>query len=96
MIEWTTVSTIVSLLIAGFAFYFARKKETHDSAAQDMEVIVELRTMRRDLGELKTDIQAMRTEWRDDHDKIVSMQRDIAAMWKHIDKINGANLPLDK
>lgn len=83
---------IASFLIAAMAFYFARKKDTHDASAQDMEVIVELRTVRRDIGELKGDVQAMRTEWREDHDKIVSMERDIKAMWRHIDKMKETDL----
>lgn len=89
MFDIGMVQGILSLIIAIAAFYFARKKDTHDTASQSMEVIVELRTVRRDISELKTDVQAMRTEWREDHDKIVSMERDIKAMWKHIDKING-------
>lgn len=89
MFDISMVQGLLSLIIAIAAFYFARKKDTHDTASQGMEVIVELRTVRRDISELKTDIQAMRTEWREDHDKIVSMERDIKAMWKHIDKING-------
>ena len=89
MFDIGTVQGILSLIIAIAAFYFARKKDTHDTASQSMEVIVELRTVRRDIGELKTDVQAMRTEWREDHDKIVSMERDIKAMWKNIDKMNG-------
>lgn len=89
MFDLGMVQGILSLIIAIAAFYFARKKDTHDTASQSMEVIVELRTVRRDISELKTDIQAMRTEWREDHDKIVSMERDIKAMWRHIDKMNG-------
>lgn len=81
------VVAIASFFIAAAAFYFARKKDTSDASAQSMEVIVELRTVRRDIGELKGDVQAMRTEWREDHDKIVSMERDIKAMWRHIDKM---------
>lgn len=89
MFDLGMVQGILSLIIAIAAFYFARKKDTHDTASQSMEVIVELRTVRRDISELKTDVQAMRTEWREDHDKIVSMERDIKAMWRHIDKMNG-------
>lgn len=86
------IQGVLSILIAAAAFYFARKKETHDSSAQTTEVIVELRTVRRDIGELKGDVQAMRSEWREDHDKIVSMERDIKAMWRNIDKMKGAGL----
>lgn len=83
------LTSILSFLIAAGAFYFARKKDTHDTSAQATEVIVELRTVRRDIGELKGDVQAMRVEWREDHDKIVSMERDIKAMWRNIDKMKG-------
>jgi len=95
MFDLGMVQGILSLIIAIAAFYFARKKDTHDTASQSMEVIVELRTVRRDISELKTDVQAMRTEWREDHDKIVSMERDIKAMWRHIDKMNGVKVKSD-
>ena len=85
--DWHTIQGIASLLIAAAAFYFARKNDTHDDAAQSTELIVEVRTLRRDIAELNGDIKAMRTEWRDDHDKIVSMERDLKAVWRHIDRL---------
>ena len=88
-LDWATIQGILTLLIAGAAFYFARKKDTYDAGAQVTTVIVELQTVRRDISEMKTDVAAMRQEWRDDHDKLVGMERDIKAMWKHIDKFNG-------
>lgn len=91
MIDWGIAQGVLSLLIAAAAFYYARKKDTHDTSAQTTEVIVELRTVRRDIGEMKSDIQAMRQEWREDHDKLVGMERDIKAIWKNIDKINGGD-----
>ena len=86
--EWAMIQGIISLIIAVAAFYYARKKDTHEASAQVTEMIVNLRTMTRDIGDLKTDVQAMRQEWRDDHDKLVGMERDIRAIWKHIDRIN--------
>lgn len=91
MIDWGIAQGVLSLLIAAAAFYYARKKDTHDTSAKATEVIVELRTVRRDIGEMKSDIQAMRQEWREDHDKLVGMERDIKAIWKNIDKIKGGD-----
>lgn len=89
--EWsTTLSAIQSLISFGIAiaaFYYARKKDTHDSSAQTMEVIVELRTLRRDVGELKGDVQAMRNEWKADHDMLLGVSREVGAMWKIIDRL---------
>lgn len=89
MIDWSMVQGMISLIVAVAAFYFARKKDTHESSAQVTTVIVELQTVRRDIGEMKAEVQAMRMEWRDDHDKLVGMERDIKAIWKQVDKING-------
>lgn len=88
-VDLTIILGLSTALFGVLTFYFARKKDTHESAAQVTTVIVELQTVRRDIGEMKADVQAMRNEWRQDHDKIVSMERDLKAMWKHIDKING-------
>ena len=89
MIDWSMVQGMISLIVAVAAFYFARKKDTHESSAQVTTVIVELQTVRRDISEMKAEVQAMRMEWRDDHDKLVGMERDIKAIWKQVDKING-------
>lgn len=87
--DWSMVQGVISLAIAIAAFYYARKKDTHEDSTRAADVIAEIRTMRRDIGEMKDDMRAMRKEWREDHDKIVSMERDVTAIWKHIDKING-------
>lgn len=89
--DWTTtlpaIQSLVSFGIAIAAFYYARKKDTHETSAQTTEVIVNLRTMTRDIGELKSDVQSMRTEWKNDHDILIGVSRELAAMWKIVDKL---------
>lgn len=82
------VLAVSTSVFAALTFFFARKKDNHEAASQATTVIVELQTVRRDISEMKSDVQAMRAEWRQDHDKIVGMERDVKAMWKHIDKLN--------
>lgn len=92
-VDITILLGCTTVLFAVLTFYFSRKDKTHDSAremaSQATTVIVELQTVRRDISEMKADIQAMRIEWREDHDKLVGMERDIKAIWKQVDKING-------
>ena len=83
----STVLPILSIGVAIMAFYFARKKETQEDTQQSTEVIVELRGMRGDMSELKSDFKAMRNEMQRDHDDIVGMKRDFATMWKRIDEL---------
>lgn len=90
--DMTTVQAIISLIsvtIAVSAFYFARKKDAQDVSSQSTEMIIELRTMRRDISELKGDVSAMRTEWKEDHDLLTGLAREMGAMWKIIDRLNG-------
>lgn len=86
-IEVSYAIAIINAVLAIAVFYFARKKETQEGSAQSTEVLLELRTVRRDLGELKSDVQSMRQEWRDDHDTLIGIAREQKAMWKIIDNM---------
>lgn len=80
---------ISNLALAIAVFYFARKKDTIENSTQAAEVIVEMRNVRRDIGEIKGNIEAMRQEWRADHDTLTGIAREQKAMWKIIDSLKG-------
>lgn len=95
-IEVTYIISIINALLAVAVFYFARKKDTHEESFRSGELISELKTVRRDISEMKMDVQAMRKEWRDDHDALQGLIREMGAVWKIIDKLkegeqNGKN-----
>lgn len=90
------ISGLLTLSIAIAAFYYARKKDNHESTSQVTTLIVELQTVRRDISEMKSEFQGMRMEWRQDHDKLVGMERDIKAIWRHVDRINEKQQDTDK
>ena len=85
--ELSILLPIISAGIAGMAFYYARKKDTKEDASQSTEIMVEVRKMREDVAEIKADFKEMRNEMRADHDDIVTMKRDLSAMWERIDEI---------
>lgn len=86
-IEISYVIAVINAVLAIAVFYFSRKKETQEGSAQSTEVLIELRTLRRDVGELKGDVQSMRQEWREDHDALIGIAREQKAMWKIIDSL---------
>lgn len=86
---FAAIQGIISLAIAVAAFYYARKKDTRETSAQGARLMVQLESISRDVEEMKNNIKEMRREWHDDHDKIVSMEQSIKALWRHIDRING-------
>lgn len=87
MNDLLTLLPLISLMIAGASFYFARKNDTKTDTVQQTEVVIEIRAMRSDMQELKSDMKALRSEYKADHDEIVGMKRDFNTMWKRIDEL---------
>ena len=85
--ELSIIISITNLAIAIAVFYFARKRDTAETAGQYTEVIVELRTLRRDIGDMKGDIQAMRKEWKVDHDALIGITKEQSLIWETVDLI---------
>lgn len=85
------IFSVSNLALAIAVFYFARKKDHTEDATQTAEVIVEMRNVRRDIGEIKGSIEAIRTEWREDHDSLIGVMREMRAMWKLIDNMKGVS-----
>lgn len=87
MNDLLTLLPLISLMIAGASFYFARKHDTKNDTMQQTEVVIEIRAMRSDVQELKSDMKALRAEYKADHDEIVGMKRDFKTMWTRIDEL---------
>lgn len=83
----TELIPVISLLIAAASFWYARKKESTTDASVITQMVVELRGMREDLTELKSDFKSLRAEMRVDHDKLVKMESDFKTMWTRIDEL---------
>lgn len=91
MSELSVYIPFVSLLIAAASFYFARKHDTKSDAERKTEVVLEIRAMRDDVLELKSDMKALRAEHKQDHDDIVMMKSrmdtEFKTMWVRIDEL---------
>lgn len=92
----TIIISILNLVLAAMVFYFARKHETQETGIRSGELIVEIKTICRDVSELKSDVQAMRTEWQSDHDNLVGLIREMSAMWRIVDRLQAGGEANDK
>ena len=88
-IEVTYFIAIINAILAVAVFYFARKKDTTDDAKASAEITTELKALRREMSEVKIEVSAMRQEWREDHDALQGLLREMSAMWKIIDSMKG-------
>lgn len=87
MNDLISILPLLSIIIAGASFYFARKHDTKNDTAQQTEVVAEIRAIRSDMADLKTDVRELKNEWKSDHDDIVGMKRDFKTMWTRIDEL---------
>lgn len=84
---WQDVTPIISVLIAAAAFYFARKKDTQSDTAQMTEAITKINMMAADVSDVRSDIKALREEYRKDHDELVIMRGKVNALGERVDEL---------
>lgn len=83
------IFSVTNLVLAVAVFYFARKKDTKNESAQTAELVAEMRNVRGDITEIKSSVDAMRSEWRSDHDALIGVIREMKAVWKLLDSLKG-------
>lgn len=83
----TVITPILSVLIAAAALYFSRRKSAQEDTAQMTEAIMKIEVIGQNVADVKADVKAIRNEMREDHDKIVDMERQVKTMWQRIDEL---------
>lgn len=84
---WQDITPILSVVIAAAAFYFARKKDAQSDATQMAEAAVNINRMASDMADVKSDIKALREEYRADHDELVIMRGKVNALGERVDEL---------
>lgn len=84
---WQDITPILSVMIAAAAFYFARKKETQSDTAQITEAITKIDVMSASVADLRSDVKALRDEYRKDHDDLVVMRGKVDALGNRVDEL---------
>lgn len=93
-LDWGAIQSILSLIVAVAAFYFARKKDNSDIVSMQTSMMVKLESIQSDLSEMKAEINAMKDDWRADHDRLIELSKDfkhakdhMQTMWSRIDEL---------
>lgn len=93
-LDWSIIQSVLTLIIAVAAFYFARKKDTSDVTAMQTSLIVKLDNIHTDLSEMKAEINTLKDDWRADHDRLIELTKDLKhardhmqTMWTRIDEV---------
>jgi len=90
----------VALLISGVSVAFGiyqgiinmkrnNRKDDRNEATQLTTVIVKLENISNGISEIKTEINGMKSDQKDDHDHIIRLDESLKSAWKRINEIGG-------
>lgn len=79
---------LCSLLLAGYSFLSRNNKE---NTTELTTVIVSLDSIKSGISDIKSEIAGLKTDQRDDHDRLIRLDASLKSAWKQIDKLGGTS-----
>lgn len=79
---------LCSLLLAGYSFLSRNNKE---NTTELTTVIVSLDSIKSGISDIKSEIAGLKTDQRDDHDRLIRLDASLKSAWKQIDKLAGTS-----
>ena len=87
---------IISFLSLLLAIYTFLSKNSKESTTELTTVIVKLENIGAGITDIKAEIAGLKTDQREDHDRLIKVEASVATMWKRVDELktnaNTANL----
>ena len=76
--------SIASLLLAIYTFISRNSKE---NTTELTTVIVKLENIGAGITDIKAEIAGLKTDQREDHDRLIKVEASVATMWKRYDEL---------
>ena len=86
--NWTSVISIVSILLAAYTFLHKNNKE---QTTELTTVIVKLEGISEGIADIKAEINGLKNEQKSDHDRLIKVESSLAEAWSHIDRMGNHN-----
>lgn len=80
--------SICSLLLAVYTFLYKNNK---DNTSELTTVIVKLENIGAGITDIKAEIANMKTDQKEDHDRLIKVESSVATMWKRYDELKLQN-----
>lgn len=77
--------SVSSLLLALYTFLSRNSK---DNTTELTTVIVKLENIGNGVADIKAEIASMKSDQKDDHDRLIKVESSLATAWKRLDEIN--------
>ena len=80
--------SFASLLLAIYTYL---SKASKDNTTELTTVIVSLDSIKSGISDIKAEIAGLKTDQRDDHDRLIRLESSVKSAWKQIDKLTGGS-----
>lgn len=77
--------SLLSLLLAAYTFITSSAKK---STTELTTVIVKLENIGAGITDIKAEIASMKTDQKEDHDRLIKLESSVATIWKRINEAN--------
>ena len=77
--NYTLIISICSLLLAGYTFLSKNNKE---NTTELTTVIVKLESIGNGISDIKSEINSMKTDQKEDHDRLIKVESSLSSLWK--------------
>lgn len=78
------IISFLSLLLAAYTFLSKNNKE---NTTELTTVIVKLENIGAGITDIKSEIAGLKTDQKEDHDRLIKVEASVATMWKRYDEL---------
>lgn len=84
---YTAIPIIISMATLLFSIYVYIINNNKVNTTELTTVIVKLENIGTGISDIKSEMSSIKTEQKEDHDKLISLESSVNTMWKRVDEL---------
>lgn len=82
-----TIPIVISIITLIFSIYVYLTTNNKNNTTELTTVIVKLENIGNGIADIKAEINSMKTEQKEDHDRLIKLESSVSTLWKRMDEI---------
>ena len=85
-----SIPIAISLGTLLFSIYVYISGSNKNNTTELTTVIVKLETIGNGISDIKSEINGMKTEQKEDHDRLIKLEESVTTLWKRMDELKNS------
>lgn len=82
-----TIPIVISIITLIFSIYVYLTANNKNNTTELTTVIVKLENIGNGIADIKAEINSMKNEQKEDHDRLIKLESSVTTLWKRMDEI---------